>query len=678
MRRLLFIVTLCVLPLAAACSTGSSAGGVVVRHEDPRVAARDVEIRRATARRTAHACELARASLARVANAKAPTERRAAIMRAWKLASSVLADQRSEALAAIAPDVLRVYDVGEMIADGPNVPRGTVFGMLAPDLRATPGMRDESGAPGVARRVARLLRESDPDAWGGATFAFAAGESVVVLQDPAHFADVERTLDRLATVGGGVAHVRLAVVATGARHTVATPSELNFEPGEFDAVVDVLRNRDQRGPSIDTRVVRVDLDVPYGRERSAIRGEQVSYLQDFDVDVGSGLADPRIGTMLHGAAVAGVFGAADESESSNPHFEVDVEWSRVVLPIEEFTTTLASNRNPVRIQIPAVRALRVSGATNSGAEQVAHFPTWDGHELVVGVAFDPAGEPRPAWTRVAPGFERQATVSDVPLLDDALRLAALHVEAGVPSRAALEVHFALASAEAPVWRMRVRPSAETDEGVLVRWPVSGDASKSDVLEALGDAGVAQAPGYGFVDVEDGVLLACIDVESADALATAIGAIARRARATRAPPAATFDRDGLDMNQPVLSASATSQIAFVQDFDLEVARGLAIADPVIGTILEGATVRAFPVPSASPGTFDVEITHSVLVRPIPTIETSLSRGGPVTIQLPRMRLHTTWRRVVVEPGGVVSVTSAIQDPSAEPDAHEFMLRGLPRQ
>ena len=677
MHRLFFIVTLCVLPLAAACSTGLSGGGVVVRHEDPRVAARDAEIRRATARRTAHARALARESLARVASAKGPTERRAAIMRARTLARSVLTDPRPEALAAIAPDVLRVYDVGEMIADGPNVPRGTVFGMLAPDQRATPGLRDESGAPGVARRVARLLRESDPDAWGGATFAFAAGESVVVLQDPARFAEVERTLDRLATVGGGVAHVRLAVVATGAPRGAGSPSAVTFGPGQFDAAVDALRNGGRDGLSNGRHVTRVRLDVPYGRERSAIRGEQVSYLQDFDVDVGSGMADPRIGTLLHGAALSGSFGASGEAGSPDRELTVHVGWSRLVFPLEEFTTSLAPDRPPVRIQIPTLQALTFSGTTIAADEQIARFVTWDGHELVVGVTLDPGSQPRPAWTRVAPGRASQATALDAPLLEDALRLAALYVEAGNASRAALEMRFALASVETPVWRRRVRPSAETAEGMLVRWPVPGDASESDVRESLADAGVAVATGYGFLDVRDGLVLGCIAVESADALATAIGAIERRARAARAPPAATFDRDGLDMNQAVLSASSTSLIAFVQDFDVEVARGMAIADPVIGNILEGATVRAFPVPSAPRGTFDVEVTHSVLVRPIPTIETSLSRGGPITIQLPRMRLHTTWRRVVVEPGGVVSVTSAVQNPSAEPDAHEFLLRGLPR-
>ncbi len=84
--------------------------------------------------------------------------------------------------------------------------------------------------------------------------------------------------------------------------------------------------------------------------------------------------------------------------------------------------------------------------------------------------------------------------------------------------------------------------------------------------------------------------------------------------------------------------AGKEVAYVKDFELERTPGSVIANPVIGTVWDGLAFSCFASPLASGHLgLTLEALAADLQHPIPSVETSLGVGAPVTIQLPRVRV-----------------------------------------
>ncbi len=88
----------------------------------------------------------------------------------------------------------------------------------------------------------------------------------------------------------------------------------------------------------------------------------------------------------------------------------------------------------------------------------------------------------------------------------------------------------------------------------------------------------------------------------------------------------------------------NQVAYVADYEVEIAQASNIANPVVQTILDGIVLDVRPVVSANRRFVSLELrpTVAILTRPIATFSTSLASGpiganAPVIIQLPQLRV-----------------------------------------
>jgi len=80
-----------------------------------------------------------------------------------------------------------------------------------------------------------------------------------------------------------------------------------------------------------------------------------------------------------------------------------------------------------------------------------------------------------------------------------------------------------------------------------------------------------------------------------------------------------------------------QTAYVRDFEVQVANGTVIADPVIDTVVDGFSLQAVAMPLDSGATgLALDLSVADLTRPIPTFTTNLGVGADITIQLPHVR------------------------------------------
>lgn len=99
----------------------------------------------------------------------------------------------------------------------------------------------------------------------------------------------------------------------------------------------------------------------------------------------------------------------------------------------------------------------------------------------------------------------------------------------------------------------------------------------------------------------------------------------------------------------------NQVAYVQDYDVEIAQGASIADPVISVVEDGVILDVRPVVSADRRFITLELRPTVaqLIRPIGTFTTSLgSSGNTVTIQLPELEISRVRTSVPMPDGGTV--------------------------
>jgi type II secretory pathway component GspD/PulD (secretin) len=99
----------------------------------------------------------------------------------------------------------------------------------------------------------------------------------------------------------------------------------------------------------------------------------------------------------------------------------------------------------------------------------------------------------------------------------------------------------------------------------------------------------------------------------------------------------------------------NQVAYVQDFDVEIAQAASIADPIISVVEDGVILDVRPVVSADRRfvTLEVRPTVAELQRPIRTFVTSLgASGNSVTIQHPEVEKSMIKTSIPMPDGGTV--------------------------
>ncbi|MCC6575421.1 MAG: hypothetical protein IT462_16715 [Planctomycetes bacterium] len=99
-------------------------------------------------------------------------------------------------------------------------------------------------------------------------------------------------------------------------------------------------------------------------------------------------------------------------------------------------------------------------------------------------------------------------------------------------------------------------------------------------------------------------------------------------------------------------SVMNEIAYIRDFNTNVATGTAVADPVVDVIRDGIVLDVRPTVSADRRYITLELrpTLATVLRPIPTFTTSLGVGTPVAIQTPQLTLQRIRTTITLPDGG----------------------------
>ncbi|GJM22281.1 MAG: hypothetical protein DHS20C15_21960 [Planctomycetota bacterium] len=123
------------------------------------------------------------------------------------------------------------------------------------------------------------------------------------------------------------------------------------------------------------------------------------------------------------------------------------------------------------------------------------------------------------------------------------------------------------------------------------------------------------------------------------------------------------QNAVEITAPIVSVYNTqrafvtvvNQVSYVQGYEVDVATGSFIADPVIGVLQEGIVLDVRPTISYDRlyVTLDVQTTVAELERPFRSITTLLGpSGSPVTFSIPVLNVQDAQTTVVVPDGGAV--------------------------
>ena len=98
------------------------------------------------------------------------------------------------------------------------------------------------------------------------------------------------------------------------------------------------------------------------------------------------------------------------------------------------------------------------------------------------------------------------------------------------------------------------------------------------------------------------------------------------------------------------------ISYLRDFEVEIAQGAVVADPVLGVLREGTILDVRPVASADRRfvTMEVRPTVSRLVEPIRLFRTSLAIGNEVELFLPEMEFQRVRTTVTIPDGSTLTL------------------------
>ncbi|HZN39835.1 MAG TPA: hypothetical protein VFD82_13580 [Planctomycetota bacterium] len=96
------------------------------------------------------------------------------------------------------------------------------------------------------------------------------------------------------------------------------------------------------------------------------------------------------------------------------------------------------------------------------------------------------------------------------------------------------------------------------------------------------------------------------------------------------------------------------IAYIKDFEVEIAQAAAVANPVIGTVHNGVALDVRPVVDSELKFVTMELRPTVMTLqlPIPTFTTTLGVGQPISIQLPEVTLQRVRTTVTMPDGGTM--------------------------
>lgn len=111
---------------------------------------------------------------------------------------------------------------------------------------------------------------------------------------------------------------------------------------------------------------------------------------------------------------------------------------------------------------------------------------------------------------------------------------------------------------------------------------------------------------------------------------------------------------LVFNTARANLAVLNQVAYVKDFDVEIAQAASIADPIVDVIQDGVVLDVRPVVSADRRFIMMELrpTVAVLQRPIREVATSLGSQNAVSIQLPEVDIQKVRTTVPMPDGGTV--------------------------
>ncbi len=98
----------------------------------------------------------------------------------------------------------------------------------------------------------------------------------------------------------------------------------------------------------------------------------------------------------------------------------------------------------------------------------------------------------------------------------------------------------------------------------------------------------------------------------------------------------------------------TEIAYVKDFDVEIAQGSVVADPVVDVVKEGVILDVRPTVSNDRRFVTLELRPTVasVVRPIRQKTTSLGTGSNVTLELPELKKESVKTTVVMPDGATL--------------------------
>jgi type II secretory pathway component GspD/PulD (secretin) len=98
----------------------------------------------------------------------------------------------------------------------------------------------------------------------------------------------------------------------------------------------------------------------------------------------------------------------------------------------------------------------------------------------------------------------------------------------------------------------------------------------------------------------------------------------------------------------------NQVAYVQDFNVEIAQAASIADPIVNVIQDGVVLDVRPVVSADRRFITLELRPTIaqLKRPIQEIITTLGSQNSVTIQLPEVEIQRVRTSIPMPDGGTI--------------------------
>ncbi|MBI4568770.1 MAG: hypothetical protein HY719_10275 [Planctomycetes bacterium] len=106
-----------------------------------------------------------------------------------------------------------------------------------------------------------------------------------------------------------------------------------------------------------------------------------------------------------------------------------------------------------------------------------------------------------------------------------------------------------------------------------------------------------------------------------------------------------------------NVTLVNQVSYISDFQIEIAQGAFLADPVISSVQDGIVLDVRPTISADRKyiTLELQPTTAELVRPIPTISTSLGANNQiVNIETPELTLRKVQTTVTVPDGGTILI------------------------